>query len=358
MNELPNIENEYFYVSRLSTYVPSLKDIEQEKFEILHRQSESLSIKSFLLSIGFAVEKISEICARLHFEPEKIISNFFESQEYEQLKEFPVFIVYYDEIRNEQKHNFKKYLDTFVNESEDITIIDVGWKGTIQDNIFNFLKKQRNIKGYYLGLSDNKLCDSMNRKVGINFSSYPYKSGGYDIWEYDKSFYEKILYASHASTVGYSEEGKPIMENFLNERDTYEYIRPFQIKVKELFKEIAGVMSGSCYQTQDVEDIFRLLHLKNLCFIGKKHINMQNFMVKNHFQNFGEFSWSQTQLITLISQIFMSNKKEIIYKIWKDGLSINYMYPGNKVLQKLRMVFLIPLYGRMVFLHEKRKYEL
>lgn len=77
---------------------------------------------------------------------------------------------------------------------------------------------------------------------------------------------------------------------------------------------------------------------------------MQNKLVENHFQNFGEFSWSQKKVVRQIGEIFLSNPNEILRKIWKDGLDIKFMYPGIKVLQKYKCKALIGLYTRLVYL--------
>lgn len=345
-----SIHNEYFYVSRLSSFVPSLKDIEEEQFKNLFRQYRDVSPKSFMLSIGFSEKEALEVCEKNNILSENIIKNFNKSDEYRKIKNSEIFLQYYKEKISTQRKNFRGYLDTLCIPESELYIVDVGWKGTIQDNIYNVYDGKRKITGIYLGLNENLQFSTNNSKVGINFSTYPSTSAGVEIWSYDKSFYEKLLYASHASTTGYGNDLMPILENFANEKATYEYVRPVQLDIIEVFKCISTIMNASYCSAADLKDIYTKIHLYTICHIGKRHLKMQNKLVENHFQNFGEFSWSQKKVVRQIGEIFLSNPNEILRKIWKDGLDIKFMYPGIKVLQKYKCKALIGLYTRLVYL--------
>ena len=77
--------------------------------------------------------------------------------------------------------------------------------------------------------------------------------------------------------------------------------------------------------------------------------------MEEHFQNFGEFSWSQKKIVLQIVEIFKLNPSEIIKKLLKNCLDLEYMYPGIKVAQKMRLSFLIPLYSRLVYVYMRRR---
>lgn len=353
--ERRKIDSKYFYVSRLSTFVPSLQVINEEKFENLFRQYKDISPYSFMLSIGFESMKAEEICESINISSKTIITNFEESDVFQKLKCNQVFIDEYERIRNEQRLYFTKYIDSLCPNNSRICMVDVGWKGTIQDNIYNMYNGKRKIVGVYLGLSENMQRQKNNVKVGINFSSYPLISTNFNIWSYDKSFYEKLLYASHASTSGYNSDLTPRLESFAREKETYAYVRPLQCKIIDMFSQIDLIMKKSCYSVEDVKNIFTKIHLYQVCHIDSKHLKMQNKLVEEHFQNFGEFSWSQKKVVSQIAEIFKSNPKAIIKKILKDGFDIEYMYPGIKVAQKMKLNFLIPIYTRLVYRHMRRR---
>lgn len=349
------VRNEYFYVSRLASFVPSLKNIELEKFENLFRQWKDISPQSFMMSIGFSETEAIEICNKNNIAPEEIIIDFNKSKIYEQIKKSDTFTQYYKEKSCNQKTNFMGYIDSLCPPDSDLYIIDVGWKGTIQDNIYNIYDEKRRITGVYLGITENLKFSPNNRKVGINFSTYPCVSEYFDIWSYDKSFYEKLLYASHASTIGYGNDFKPIFENFINEKETYEFVRLMQLDIMEMFKKIIKTMNNSCYSAGDLKNIYTRIHLYTICHIGNKHLKIQNRLIKGHFANFGEFSWSQKKIVGQIGEIFKSNPKEIIGKLLKEGLNIKFMYPGIKVLQRFNLTVLIPVYTRFVYLKNRKR---
>ena len=349
------VKCEYLYVSRLSTFVPSLKKLEDEKFENLFRQFKDISPRSFMISIGFDNQDAIQICIENGIEPESIVYNFPESECWIKLKADQFFCEKYQEVTNSQKRGFDAYINSIICSEEDMCIIDVGWKGTIQDNIYGFFGNRRKIIGIYLGLSENLDKNDNNVKVGINFSTFPTVSDNYDIWSYDKSFYEKLLYASHASTTRYQLNGEPILEEFSHEKDTFEYIRPIQLGILRIFEEIDKLMICGCWNAEDMKRIFTKIHLYTICHIDYKHIKIQERLINDHFQNFGEFSWSQKKIIDQIGQIFKLDRVGITKKIFKEGLEIKYMYPGTKVINKMKMKRLLPFYYKMVYNHMKRK---
>lgn len=349
-----SIYNEYLYISRLASFVPSLKNIESEEFENIFRQWKDISPKSFMMSIGFHEKEAIDICENNNIIPEKIIIDFNKSTEFKKIKNSVTFIQYYKEKTTKQKANFIGYLDSLCPSDSNLYIVDVGWKGTIQDNIYNTYDGQRNITGIYLGVTENLQYSSNNKKVGINFSTYPFISDRFDIWSYDKSFYEKLLFASHASTIGYGSNFKPILESFSNEKSTYEYVRPIQLCIIEVFKNISAIMNNSFYSVDDLKNIYTKIHLYTICHIGSEHLKIQDKLIRGHYANFGEFSWSQEKVAGQIGEIFLSNPREIIKKLLKEGLDIKFMYPGIKVLHKQGWKSLIKIYTRLVYLKAVR----
>lgn len=344
------IKSKYFYVSRLASFVPSLKDIEIENFENLFRHCSNISAKSFLMNIGLSESEALEICEENNLLPEKIITEFNKSEEYKKIKKSYTFNQYYKEKVSTQKTNFINYLNSLCSQESDIYIVDVGWRGTIQDNIYNVYDGKRKVTGIYLGIIGSSLERPNNIKIGINFTTYPCISENIDIWSYDKSFYEKLLYASHGSTIGYVSESGPVFETFEVEKETYKYIRPVQLDILAEFKSIIEIMSRSYYSAFDLKNIYTKIHLYTVCHIGNKHLKMQNKLIEGHFANFGELSWSQKKIVRQIREIFQADPGGIIEKLLKEGLDIKFMYPGIKVMQRCKCKGIVELYTRLVYL--------
>lgn len=349
------IKSEYFYVSRLASFVPSLKDLEIETFENLFRYCKAISPKSFMLNIGFKECDVMKICEENNLISDQVIIDFDKSEEFKKIKNSATFICCYKEIVSIQKTNFIRYFNSLCSPGSDVYIVDVGWRGTIQDNIYNIYDGKRKITGIYLGTTGNSLVSSNNIKIGINFTTYPYLSENFDIWSYDKSFYEKLLYASHGATVGYDSNLKPILETFKIEKETYEHARPIQRDIMSVFKKIMAIMDYSYFSVGDLRSVYTRIHLYTICHIGNKHLKIQNELIEGHLANFGELSWTQKNIMRQIGEVFQSDPGGIIKKLLKEGLDIKFMYPGIKVMQKLHINFLIPIYTRFIYIQNKEK---
>lgn len=356
-NKICDIESQYIYVSRKSTFVPTLKNIENEQFEILFRQYRDISPRSFLTSIGFNQYMINKLQNQFAIDFSEVIQYFNKSEFFEILKKNTEFIELYNIIRKEQKSLFLKYLHQFINTSdEEAVICDVGWKGTIQDNIYLLIGNKVRVSGVYIGLTDNLLYHKNNMKIGINFSNNPVITKGFNIWGYDKSLYEKLLCASHSATSSYQEKDGLVVPVFAfckQDNELYTLVRPIQIEMKKAFENINDVFKNTCLEPEDLECTFRKIHLKMVCSVTLKELKFQDAMIMQHTQNFGEVSWSQKKVVGIIQKIFMENKRKVFRKIYQEGLSIKYMYAGIKVLQKAHLTVVIPLYTKMVYIFER-----
>lgn len=94
------------------------------------------------------------------------------------LKQNKLFKDVYELNCKEEKYSFREYLKSVgvENDNSIINMVDIGWKGTIQDNIQKAFPSL-NIKGYYMGLNFQRYStrNSMN-KTGILFTDDPQKT--------------------------------------------------------------------------------------------------------------------------------------------------------------------------------------
>ena len=72
----------------------------------------------------------------------------------------------YERERKEQNVYLNDYCDSLMTEKHDewVHVVDVGWKGSIQDNLVK--ATQRNISGYYFGILDGAETHKNNIKEG------------------------------------------------------------------------------------------------------------------------------------------------------------------------------------------------
>lgn len=344
---LQYINAHYFLVSRKSTFLPSLKTLSEENFEILFRQYRNISIYDFLSSLNFEQNDMDEISRMIQMNLHNKEDEFPTSIAFEKLINCDLFKVIYEKSRIEQNKNFNKYLDLFevdVNK-EGLNIVDVGWKGTIQDNIFRILDKQVAVNGYYLGLVAAGDAKEGNNKEGLIFSGVPYKSQYYDIYNENRALFEIILGASHGSANKYIDKGDFIDVETKHQDEELklfkEVIQPLQVKIEVLFIKICNVLCKRHFEENDFEYIFARIHAKMIFFPNKKQLKFFNDMY--HFENFGVFEFTKfnkKQKVSINQRII--NAVKLITKP-RQTLESGFWTPVT--LENLGLGFLKYMYG-------------
>ena len=350
------IDSHYIYVSRLSTYVPTLKEICKEKFSILFRQYKDLSLSSFLLSIGFVESEIDSIAKKLKYNKNDIICDFEHSAVFAEIKNNDVFLSIYETRRLVQRHNFLSYLEQagIRRMNGKIAVVDVGWRGTIQDNIFCLFQDELHIEGFYFGILDKGICSLHNKKHGIVFSELPIKSSLFDIWNFDHTFLERLLFASHPATIGYCKEDslyKPIYKEFDSEINTYQLIKPVQDGVITTFKMICRLFNDSGYLPTEFEKEFALIHLKTVLLIDSNNMKLQRTLLNNQFENFG-YNFSNKELTKdkfAIKNIW-EKKELLIHKPKIKDLELI-----SRILINKKIYFFVKLIYSFLFVIIRRK---
>lgn len=109
--------------------------------------------------------------------------------------------------------NLLKYLEREGFFEQPSALVDVGWKGTIQDFLYDILnskKRSLRILGLYFGLAEyTDRQSSLNKKDAYAF--YPYSK-----CEYSPAilrFLEIFTHANEPSTLGYDTSGEPILKD-------------------------------------------------------------------------------------------------------------------------------------------------
>lgn len=292
----PKIQTEYLYVSRASTFLGTLKDIEHEDFLGLLYQYANLSLKEFCKNLAFSDEEINELAKGFKYNFEVKIENIRESKPFMELLKNKYFIKLYDEKRKKSKDNFISYLATFGDDyKEQMFVVDVGWKGTIQTNIQKILS-DTDVKGYYLGLMNYERIEGYNNKFPVLFEYSPLnKTANCFLYNSNRSIFEILLAADHGSTVNYEKNGgdvKPVLHKEELELKMFnEKIKPIQDNIFALFLEIVDSLNKPFY---DIVMIDKIINNKffELIFRPSKDEIMQ-YQSFYHFENFGVMNYSE-----------------------------------------------------------------
>lgn len=211
------VQSRYLEVSRRSTLLPSLDALSEERFETLFRQYRRMSLLEFLSSLGLD-EFCTELSALLGLttnESSQRQEEFPESDLFARLKALPRFIAIYDEQRLSRRKAFWQYLSVLSEDDvpENLVVVDVGWKGTIQDNLYALLctgpaSPVKSVTGYYIGLVAPGAASPLNCKHGLLFSSIAGRTPRFHVFNENRALFEILLAADHGSAASYQIDPK------------------------------------------------------------------------------------------------------------------------------------------------------
>lgn len=350
------IKSHYLIVSRKSTFLPSLKALDVENFHNLFRQYIHMSVAEFLNSLNFIWSDIENLKYELKINFDERITDFPNSKEFKMLKENEVFQTIYESNRTQQKENFVTYVKSYGTDlTKGLHIVDVGWKGTIQDNIYNILDNEVKIVGYYTGLVASGNATDHNEKMGLLFSLYPEKTSNYIIYSENRALFEMILGASHGSANRYINKNNKIEVELFNKEEEKvlfdKVVQPMQVEIYNRFKDLNELLLNTAYDDEVVEKILNQIHAQLVFFPTEKQLKF--FEKMYHYENFGVFEFSTFEAHT--SKDFKEKLEQ--YKLFvKQPVSYlgNSFWPLYKLYQN-DLVMLSKLYQSARYIQLKLK---
>lgn len=334
------INTEYVYVSRRATLLPGLKELGKETFSKIFSQYPNISIDDFMYSIGFSKSELTEILLKAGIKPGTIIDSV-DSFAFKVLISSTDFIEAFNRKRLEQKKLLNAYFRSLSSDKKTLYLVDIGWKGSIQDNIYDALDHEINIIGYYWG-TINALNSEGNKKNGLMFSTEQ-ESGENEIFSYNHIELEKIFAASHGQTLAYQQvkgDIKPILSQKKSDTEIYDYVKKWQDKMDAVFLNVCNLMKNSIYDFDSIKDHLLKLYLYHQCVnIPVNRKIYMNFRIKAK-ENFGNISGTTLKMDK-------NNMNDIRQK--KRFFYVDYSY---RVLDRFKLGVLEPfaaVYTRVVY---------
>ncbi|RHU44992.1 HAD family hydrolase [Clostridium sp. TF11-13AC] len=316
------ISTHYMLVSRKSTFLPSLNEnIKIETFSTLKRSINSISIKDFILTLGMKLEDFS---SNYKINTDSEIRNFFESKEFEMLINNELFAERYKVAVIREKKEFKDYLETIGIDAntKNIAIVDIGWKGTIQDNLYNFFEGRLKIEGFYYGLEGESLLNPNNRKYGLVYTDVPIKSRFFGIFSTNHRLLERILQASHG-TANYYFGGQCILgELDENENELFEQMKINKEHILQMIHILNVLFKENVCSELQIEKVVAYLHETYLyCYTDRF------FAEEKHTENLMLMTFGTNKQYVSYRDILKSIRKmpkvEMINKFLKLGRRIH-----------------------------------
>lgn len=372
------IRSHYLLVSRKATFIASLRSLDKEDFGRLFAQYRDISIEEFLLSLNFSEKQVGDICDEVAVNWKDRKSDLQNDSEFKELLLNTFFRSEYEIHRKKQSRGFLRYLGSFGIdlESEGLHLVDVGWNGSIQNNIFHSLQEKIEVNGYYIGLlSPNGVCDR-NRKKGLIFSDYEGHTPFIHVYNNNRSLFEMMLGASHGSADGYFfadeedhiEKERKSMVGFVvegnpkttvttldlpEERTLFkEQIAPLQQQMQTIFQEFTKVMAQTEANPPD-EKWFAKKHARMVFKPTREEVEFYASLY--HLENFGIFEFTRFSAETRIGLLEKLKNLRSVAKAPEQYLETGVWPPI--ILRRLGLDFLQPVDGakRMKRVFEEKK---
>ena len=140
-------------VSRIATFCASLREVSTNELMRLWNLYSTQSISSLLKTLGLSPDNFTEVCQAHGLSPKEEIVYPWEDSRVQALFKDPLFFELIQAKVNTDRTNLLEYLNQhgWQQDLAKVGIVDIGWRGTIQDNLA-YLFPDTHIFGQYLGL--------------------------------------------------------------------------------------------------------------------------------------------------------------------------------------------------------------
>ncbi|MBR1277485.1 hypothetical protein [Bradyrhizobium sp. AUGA SZCCT0283] len=293
----------YFEVSRRSTFLLSCRPLEAENFSNLFRQYRKISLADFLKSLSLE-EHLEELADDLRLPGaalEEVSDDLPTDPRFKALMRSGRFRQAYSDGRVERSKAFSKYLfDTFSGSiPKQLHVVDVGWKGTIQDNLFAWFDREfgedAKIAGHYLGLIAGGTTHNRNQKKGLLFSYLHRSTPAFYAFNENRSLFEIVLPADHGSPRQYIIEPDGtcrILHDCFREREIiHRIIWPISRAILANFNLIHSLQKNIGLSLTEIAELAAHFH-KRLVF-RPTAAEIEWMESTSHFENFGVFQESR-----------------------------------------------------------------
>jgi len=327
------IRSNYLMVSRRSTYLPSLKAIGEENFERLFSQYRFMSTATFLKSINIDRAELESSYEFQKFDFNIEYEDFPTSDAFYFLKSSKTFETVYERQRLKQKAGLMAHLQKLEPlDYNAIAIVDVGWKGSIQDNL-SLAFPNTVFHGYYLGLVEGVPYERKNPKNPLVFRVSLGERKPTNIFNENRALFETMLAASHGSTQKYELNGLAVTEEKQAEQDQFfSLFRHIQGNVLSVFRNFCLDLEHHWVDDDVMLEAEVKHYMRHILLPSKQELDIFEGLV--HYENFGFFNYtkfdSQESLISLKSRLknlflFVKRPRSILMTAWWKPLAFRQM---------------------------------
>lgn len=265
-------KNSYFYTSRRAASIPQISSYEDIKELLRSPYSGKLST---LMRERFGLELKGE-------------DIWINSLKQEFVSVLDALLEQFDEFGDkieQEKQLYLKYAEQEIGQNEHVTVIDVGYSGSIQYYLMRLLKKR--LDGCYLATEKNVKPEKVN---GVTRGMYHFWLN--PIFSKMTLFIEAVTCAPHGQVIHFEERNGQILP-VLKEKENKEFVKAelFQEKMLEYVNFMGDLLSEIPHKFSHnlVLDLFTELQRKGLLNSELK----QMFAVNDEYCNDGEWYFDE-----------------------------------------------------------------
>lgn len=333
------MDSEILEVSRVATFTPSLERIDTGNLLRLWAQYREQSLKSLFKTLNIDIKEYKEKIKEYNLTEDEVIANpqfdfrlwsFLEDEEVSKKLESE---------RVKKKEELIKYFETKISKTDKkIYLTDIGWRGTIQDNIA-YIFKDKQIDGYYISLFEYYNYQPKNTR---KFALITDKEFLYDTFQYLITFLENCFTPATGSVIGYKDK-KAIRKVITNEKAFNEkHISDIQEGMMDGIKKINEYMKYRSVFKEDytkyIDNILTEIKYKP----SKEIVDVYTSIVQNDIFGTGDVI-SKNKNITFIQKLNpFYIRKRLRDEIWKEIIvkkyNLNFYYAFYKLLSKIKRI--------------------
>lgn len=246
-------------VSRVATFAASLRSLEAPELMRLWNQYSKQSLRAFCTSLNLDAAALQPVAQRHGIDLDEVVDMPWDDARFcAVLDDYEVFDVLERHVKA-QKQDLIAYLtqEEFLDDSQASVIVDIGWRGTIQDNLCYMT--QRHVHGCYLGLfrflNDQPINSSKDGWL-VDYNRYEYCWDGEDI-----APLEMLFNGLGGSVIGYQEGPDGVLSQrqviASEEAVVQKHIRPLQDGVMQGAEVVCNYLRLHGLLSGDIRDLAR-----------------------------------------------------------------------------------------------------
>jgi len=219
INDDPTLKGNYLMASRKSTYLISIKDISRNEIDRIWKQYNNQTPQQLLKNLNLPMSLL-KVFRRNGFIDDEIIDQNYNYKKLNIILDDEEFQDKFIKCQNIQKKYFQQYCKSInLNNQKKIAIVDIGWKGSIQDNLARIFPNTE-IHGLYLGYyKGHQETTTNNHKIGVIVDANTSDWYSKQLFQ-NGPLFEMSTTPNEGSCIGYGPNG-PVTKKYDSEIKNY-----------------------------------------------------------------------------------------------------------------------------------------